>query len=182
MKLIQFLTITLTGGALGMVMGSVLRMAGGSCPLTCSPWRGAVFGLCMGVVMAAVIIFGGPAEAAAAADESAVLHITGKADFETQLAAASGLVLVDFYATWCGPCKRLAPIVAELAKEQQGKLTVLKVDAEAVPDVAATYGVKAYPTLVVLRNGKVLEQKAGYRRKAALEEWLKGYESPAAGQ
>ncbi len=78
-------------------------------------------------------------------------------------------VLVDFWASWCGPCKIIAPIIEELAKEYQNKIKVGKVDVDSSPKTATNYGVMSIPTLIIFRNGKVRDQIVGALSKADLK-------------
>ena len=91
-------------------------------------------------------------------------HFTA-ASFE-QAVAGDKPVLVDFFATWCGPCRMIAPYVEELAAEFEGRAVVGKVDVDAEPGLAQRFGVMSIPTLVVLKGGKVVEQAVGARGKA----------------
>ncbi|MGL4335632.1 MAG: thioredoxin [Turicibacter sp.] len=80
----------------------------------------------------------------------------------------SGLVLVDFYADWCGPCKMIAPILDELATEVEGVAKIVKVNVDECPGVAAEYKVMSIPTLILFKDGEKVQQTVGFQPKAAL--------------
>ncbi|MCS7273260.1 MAG: thioredoxin [Fimbriimonadales bacterium] len=79
-------------------------------------------------------------------------------------------VLVDFWAVWCGPCRLLEPVVEELARQYADKLKVLKVDVDQEPQLAAQYGIMSIPTLLLFKNGRVVEQIVGAMPKGAIEQ------------
>lgn len=79
-------------------------------------------------------------------------------------------VLVDFWAVWCGPCRLIAPIVEELAKQYEGKLKVYKVDVDQEQSLAMRYGIMSIPTLLLFKNGQVVEQIVGALPKGAIEQ------------
>ncbi|MBI1808247.1 MAG: thioredoxin [Ignavibacteria bacterium] len=83
------------------------------------------------------------------------------ANFQAEVLSSDKPVLVDFWAIWCGPCKMIAPIVEELAKEYDGKLKVMKMDVDANPRTAMQYGIRSIPTLMVFKGGQVVEQIIG---------------------
>ncbi len=82
-------------------------------------------------------------------------------------------VLVDFFATWCGPCRMIAPIVEELASELEGEAVVGKVNVDEEPGLAQRFGVMSIPTLIVMKGGKVVEQAVGARGKADIAAMVK---------
>jgi thioredoxin 2 len=92
--------------------------------------------------------------------------------FDQIVAGAKVPVLVDFWASWCGPCKMAAPEVHQLAREMEGRALVLKVDTEAHPALAARFGVQSIPNFVVLRGGKAVFQRAGLAPRAEMRRWL----------
>jgi thioredoxin 2 len=92
--------------------------------------------------------------------------------FAQVVAEAKVPILTDFWAEWCGPCRMAAPEVRELAREMAGKALVLKVDTEKHPQVAARFGVQSIPNFVVLRDGRVVFQRAGLAPRAEMRRWL----------
>ena len=84
------------------------------------------------------------------------------ATFEHDVLQAQGTVLVDFSATWCGPCKAMGPVVDELAEELQGKVVVGKLDVDESPNTAMQYDVRGVPTLGVFRNGQLVDRLVGF--------------------
>lgn len=87
--------------------------------------------------------------------------IVDDASFQTEVVNSPATVLVDFWAIWCGPCKMIAPIVEELAKEYDGKLKVAKMDVDANPQTAMKFGIRSIPTLLIFKGGQVVEQIIG---------------------
>ena len=82
-------------------------------------------------------------------------------------------VLVDFWASWCGPCRMLAPVIAEIAEEYAGKVKVGKVNVDEQPNLANRYGIASIPTVMLFKNGEVVNTSLGYRPKNDLETMLK---------
>ena len=93
-------------------------------------------------------------------------------DFETSVLGASGPVLVDFWAEWCGPCKQLSPVLDEIASEMGDKLTVAKVNIDENPDSPTKYGVRGIPTLILFKDGEAVATKVGSLPKSKLVEWI----------
>ena len=79
-------------------------------------------------------------------------------------------ILVDFWAVWCGPCRMVAPVVDEIAREQEGKLKVMKLDVDDNQNTAMAYGVMSIPTLILFKNGQAVERIVGFRPKADMEK------------
>jgi len=100
---------------------------------------------------------------------SAIVNATDT-NFDAEVLASAGTVLVDFSATWCGPCKKLEPIVHEIAADYGPRLKVVKVDVDHAPGVAAKYGVLSIPTLMIFHGGQVKDQVVGVLSKRALAD------------
>lgn len=88
---------------------------------------------------------------------------------------SKGVVLVDFWATWCGPCKMMAPNVEEIATEYKGKVTVGKVDVDEYQELATRFGIMSIPTLIVFKDGEKKEVLVGYRLKMQIAQVLDKY-------
>lgn len=105
------------------------------------------------------------------AETKAVRETTDRT-FADDVLTAAGPVLVDFTASWCGPCKALAPILETLAEENAGKVRVLKLDVDANPETALRYNIRSVPTLFLFKGGEPVGSQVGLLPKARLQAWI----------
>jgi thioredoxin 1 len=103
----------------------------------------------------------------------ASIHEVTDQSFETEILKSDVPAIVDFWAEWCGPCRQIAPIIADLAAAYGGKIKVVKMNVDENPNTAGRYGVRAIPTILAFRGGQVVEQITGAQRKTAFEDMAK---------
>lgn len=102
----------------------------------------------------------------------AIEVINSKAEFDAKI--KEGKYLVDFYADWCGPCKMLAPVLAEMADDLSDEgITIIKVDVDKAQDIAREYGVMSIPTMFIIENGEQKAMDQGFKPANAIMDWVK---------
>ena len=101
-----------------------------------------------------------------------IMQVTDN-DFEQEILKADTPALVDFWAAWCGPCRAIAPVVEELARDYQGKVKVAKMNVDENAKTPAKYGIRAIPTLIIFKGGQVMEQITGAVSRSIIENALK---------
>lgn len=103
---------------------------------------------------------------------SELIRNVSDASFDAEVLHADGPVLVDYWAAWCGPCKMIAPLLDEAAKQYQGRVTIAKLNVDDNPDTAAKFGVRGIPTLMLFKDGKPAATKVGALSKSQLAAFL----------
>tara|TARA_B100001027_G_C16249911_1_gene323871 strand:+ start:726 stop:1052 length:327 start_codon:yes stop_codon:yes gene_type:complete len=104
---------------------------------------------------------------------SNVVIVENKDDFQNEVINNEVPVLIDFWAEWCGPCKQLAPLVEEASNEFKDKIKVCKIDVDVNRDIAAEYGIRSIPTLMIFENGTLVGTEIGALTKLQLEEFIR---------
>ena len=104
------------------------------------------------------------------------MHLTEQS-FDEALVATQGLVMIDFWAKWCGPCRAIAPVLEELAEASEGRVTLVKVNVDENPGLAARYDVRSIPTILLVKQGMVVERVVGAVPKAVLQDIVRAQAS-----
>lgn len=100
------------------------------------------------------------------------IKVVTDATFEAEVLKSSKPVLVDFWATWCGPCRMVAPVVEQIANEYSDRLEVAKLDVDENPDTAMRYGIMSIPTLMIFKDGKIAQRMVGYMPKEVMKRYV----------
>ena len=163
---LTLLIYLLLGGGVGALLGYFGSCKTGGCPLTANWRRGALYGAVLGLLFYAV--YGGAGNSAAMNQSTAnVRHIT-EAEFDKEVTHSVQPVVIDFYATWCGPCRQLAPTMDGLAEQYAGKIKFVKVNVDESPKLAQKFQVEGIPMLAFLQNGRTAGTSVGLVAKEDL--------------
>ena len=173
----------LVGVALGALVGRTQSCQTGACPLTANPRRGAIWGGLLGL-MFAFSLPGGPSASSGdnsktpsapggpEAANTAIVQVGSMDQFKRDVLDRPGKTVVDFFATWCGPCKLYSPILDKLADEKLPGVNFAKVDVDQAQDIAKQYGIEAMPTTIIFEGGKEVRRFLGVQSEAALKQAL----------
>lgn len=152
------------GAAIGGAVGHFLRGMGGACPLPCNPIGGIITGSIIGLLIASR-----PVERTVLNPSENMTEITSLSEFESTL-SKNNLVLVDFYADWCGPCRAIKPMIHELADKYVGKVAFVGVNIDKARDVAGKQGVSSIPDVRLYAGGKEADRFVGSRPRDMYEK------------
>lgn len=100
------------------------------------------------------------------------MEVINDSSFEAEVLKSDKPVLVDFFATWCGPCRQLLPIMSEVADEMKDRIKIVKMDVDESPKTPETFSIQSIPTLILFKDGKVVEQRTGAMPKSELVRWI----------
>jgi thioredoxin 1 len=154
----------LLGGGLGALMGYLGKCKSGTCPLTATPQRGAMFGAVFSALLVLSTSSTAPRRTDGVASEH-VVQITSAEEFSQRVLQSKQPVLVDFYSDTCGPCRRLSPTINDLADEFAGRAVIAKVDVNALPDLAGQFQIGGIPAVLFYVNGQEATRVVGYNPK-----------------
>lgn len=169
--MLRILIMVGIGAGLGSALGYFGQCTSGTCPLTSTWWRGAIYGGAMGLLFGITTLRGGGGSAMNQSTAN-VKHVA-ESDFDAVVNASEQPVVVDFYATWCGPCKALAPVLENLAGQFQGQVVFLKVNVEEAPNLARKFAISGVPTLLFFKEAKVADRVVGLAREQDLQTRLR---------
>ena len=147
----------LVGGGIGVALGHYGKCSSGTCPLTSTWWRGAIYG----AVLGGLFYFISGSTPASMNKSSANVKLIKEGGFDTEVVQSPLPVVADFYATWCGPCKLLAPRLDELAGPLTSKIKFVKINVDEAPNLSRRFDIQAIPTLIFFKNGKVVDRIVG---------------------
>jgi thioredoxin 1 len=163
------------GTGLGAVWGYFGKCRTGACPLTATPWRGAIYGGVLAFVLYFASNQGGETSAAASRN----VKLIAAEQFESEVTQAGKPVVIDFFATWCGPCRRLSPMLDDLAGPLTNQVKFVKVNVDQAQELAQRWEVEGLPTLLFLNDGKVVDKVVGLPSREELRERLSALVKPA---
>jgi thioredoxin 1 len=166
--MLPLILTVLIGGALGATLGYFGKCTTGACPLTANPQRGAMFGALLGLMFH---FASGSGSGSVSVSTANVTRIQ-ESQFETEVLQSTMPVVVDFYASWCGPCKVLSPMLDELAGPLTNQIRFVKIDVDDASQLAQRMEIQSIPTLVLFSGGKVVDRLVGVPSRDTLNAKL----------
>lgn len=154
--MINQLIVVLIGAGIGGAIGYFGKCSSGACPLTSTWWRGAIMGGALGLIFFAFL----PSNSEGEESKGNIKHITSE-QFEAEVVKSQTPVVVDFFATWCGPCKMLSPMLEKTAATMTNEVKFVKVDVDKSGDLAQRFNIQGVPTLIFFKSGKQVDTIVG---------------------
>jgi thioredoxin len=171
--MLKGIIILLAGVVIGAAMGYFGKCNNGQCPLTSNPWRGSLWGLCLALIIAYPMIMESFRKPVPESDN--IIHIKTPEELQSLISAPGKVCLIDFYADWCGPCRRLAPTLNRIADEFKGKFDVVKINIDKFSELAQKYGANSIPTVIITKDGQQVEKIIGAQSFEQYAEVLEKY-------
>jgi thioredoxin 1 len=174
----RFVLGIIIGGGFGAMLGYFGKCSSGACPLTANPFRGAFFGAIIGAVLLSMYATN-KAEMTGAVNnskekEKMIVNI-GSAEAFEKIMQSKGIYVIDFYAPWCQPCRILSPVIEKLSENYKGKATFVKVDVNELMETAQQFGITGTPTVVILKDGSVMQRIVGLRGESEYAKTIDKY-------
>ncbi len=171
---IKIILGVLIGGGLGALMGYFGKCSSGACPLTATPYRGAIYGAVMGLFFAYSFGLTAVNRGSSKPDSGNLVHINSSEDFNKLVLESKLPVLADFFSNSCPPCRKLSPVISALADEYADKAVICKVSMDLAPDLAAPNSIMGIPAVLFFVDGKEVERLVGLRGKSDYVAVLEG--------
>jgi len=165
MIIIQLSIGLLLGGSIGALLGYFGKCTTGACPLTANPVRGMLVGALIGAMFSFSLPQTGPIDPPVS-ENSTLIHIETAQDFDNLVLQSKQPVLVDFYSNACPPCRRLSPVIAQLADQFSGRAVVAKVNVDRLSELASRYRVSSIPAVLFYEDGKETKRIIGYNNSS----------------
>ncbi len=162
---IKIIVGVLIGGGLGALMGYFGKCSSGACPLTATPYRGAIYGAVIGLFFAYSFGLTAVNKGNSKHDSEALVHINSSEEFQQLVLESELPVLADFFSNSCPPCRKLSPVISVLADEYKDKAVICKVSMDLAPDLAVPNNIKGIPAVLFFVDGKEVERLVGLRGK-----------------
>jgi len=188
----KYIIVAIIGGVFGALLGYFGKCTTGACPLTANPYRGAIYGIVMGLLLVSMFVKKPKSQSGQKIQkddnslqmqpvDGSAIDINSKLDFQTQILNNEGICLVDMFSHQCPPCRALSPMMSSLAKTYAGKVAVCKVNVDNHPAIAKQYRIHNIPTVLIIKNGKEVKRLSGLRPAteytAILNEIIEKYAS-----
>jgi len=171
-NMLSLIVYGLIGGSIGAALGYFGKCTSGSCPLTATWRRGAIYGAVLGGLF---YFISGGSTPAAMNQSTANVTLIQENQFDAEVVQSSLPVVVDFYATWCGPCKMLSPMLDKLAGPLTGRIKFVKINVDEAPNLSRRFDIEAIPTLIFFRNGQVVDRIVGLPAEDELKSRLESF-------
>ncbi|EKD27653.1 MAG: hypothetical protein ACD_79C00645G0001 [uncultured bacterium] len=162
----KIILVIFIGAIIGSIMGYYGKCTTGACPLTANPYRGAAYGAFLGLLFA--LTLNPNAGYKEKQTSKFIFHIENEEAFYNLIQNSKELVIMDFYADWCGACNKLAPVISRIADKYQDKIKICKNNSDKIPQLAIKLSINALPTIVFYKEGKEVKRIVGFHDESAI--------------